>query len=92
MTNPNLNPFLSNNLDVAVEYYLSREAYLSASAFAKGPHRPPGTRVTSYLLSQLGCHVRHCGLDGRSCSRVNASGGRDKHTVEISSLTTSPPS
>ena len=36
VTNPNLNPFLSNNLDVAVEYYLSREAYLSASAFAPG--------------------------------------------------------
>ena len=53
VTNPNLKPFESLNLDFGLEYYLSREAYLAASFFAKDITSRPGERLTTFTLAEL---------------------------------------
>lgn len=83
VTNPKLKPFEANNLDLGLEYYLTREAYISASAFAKDIISRPGQRITTYTLAQLDGMFGTIGLTPAQQESVNASGGRDKHLVEI---------
>lgn len=83
VTNPKLKPFEANNLDLALEYYLTREAYVSASAFAKDIISRPGQRINSYTLAQLDAQFGVVGLTDAQQQSVTASGGRDKHLVEI---------
>jgi TonB-dependent receptor len=83
VTNPKLKPFEANNLDLGLEYYMTREAYVSASAFAKDIISRPGQRITSYTLAQLDALYGTVGLTAAQQESVNASGGRDKHLVEI---------
>ncbi|USX19478.1 TonB-dependent receptor [Oxalobacteraceae bacterium OTU3REALA1] len=84
LTNPNLKPFEANNLDIGLEYYITREAYVSVSGFAKDIISRPGTRVTTYTLAQLDARFGTLGLTDAQQQSVNASGGRDKHLIEIS--------
>lgn len=84
LTNPNLSPFKSNNLDVALEYYMSREAFVSVSAFGKDLIGRPGTRIRSYTLAQLDAIYGTVGLTDAQRNAVEASGGREKQQVEIS--------
>ena len=84
LTNPNLKPFEANNLDIALEYYLSKEAYISLSAFGKDIISRPGQRINTYSLSQLDTMFgTTIGLTEAQQQAVNASGGRDKHLIEI---------
>jgi TonB-dependent receptor len=83
VTNPKLKPFEANNLDLALEYYFTREAYVSASAFAKDITSRPGQRITTYSLAQLDQMFGTIGLTAAQQQAVDASGGRDKHLVEI---------
>ncbi len=83
VTNPNLKPFEANNLDLGLEYYISREAYVSASAFAKDIISRPGQRINTYSLAQLDALYGVVGLTAAQQQSVDASGGRDKHMVEI---------
>jgi TonB-dependent receptor len=83
VTNPKLKPFEANNLDLGLEYYMTREAYVSASAFAKDIISRPGQRITTYTLAQLDGMFGTVGLTPAQQESVNASGGRDKHLVEI---------
>jgi len=83
VTNPKLKPFEANNLDLGLEYYLTREAYVSASAFAKDIISRPGQRISTYTLAQLDGMFGTIGLTPAQQESVNASGGRDKHLVEI---------
>jgi hypothetical protein len=57
VTNPKLKPFEANNLDLGLEYYMTREAYVSASGFAKDIISRPGTAH----------HHVHAGATGRRC-------------------------
>ncbi len=84
VTNPKLQPFKSNNFDVALEYYLSREAYVALSGFGKDLVGRPGTRLTTYTLAQLDAMYGTVGLTDAQQQSVDASGGREKHLVEIS--------
>ena len=83
LTNPKLKPFEANNLDVGLEYYMTREAYVSAGVFAKDIISRPGQRITSYSLAQLDALYGTIGLTDAQQQSVIASGGRDKHLVEI---------
>jgi TonB-dependent receptor len=86
LTNPKLKPFEANNLDLGLEWYYTREAYLAGSAFAKDIVSRPGRRVTSYTLAQLDAlygNGQQIGLTDAQAQAVAASGGRDKHIVEI---------
>jgi TonB-dependent receptor len=83
LTNPNLKPFKANNLDLALEYYLSREAYVSLSGFAKDILSRPGQRLTVYTLAQLDALYGTVALTPAQQQSVDASGGRDKHLIEI---------
>lgn len=83
VTNPNLKPFEANNLDIALEYYMSKEAYVSLSAFGKDITSRPGQRITTYSLAQLDQMFGTVGLTEAQQQAVTASGGRDKHLVEI---------
>ncbi len=83
LTNPKLKPFQANNLDLALEYYMTREAYVSLSAFAKDIISRPDTRITQYTLAQLDALYGTVGLTAAQQLAVDASGGRDKHLVEI---------
>ncbi|MET0982997.1 MAG: TonB-dependent receptor [Telluria sp.] len=88
LTNPKLKPFEAMNLDVGLEYYMSREAYVAVGVFAKDITNRPGTARTSLTLAQLdalyGSGVE-IGLTEAQQAAVLASGGRDRHLVELSS-------
>lgn len=83
VTNPKLAPFKSNNFDLALEYYMTREAYVAVSAFGKDLIGRPGNRIVSYTLAQLDAMFGTVGLTDAQLQSVEASGGRDKHIVEI---------
>ncbi|WP_426161937.1 TonB-dependent receptor [Pseudoduganella sp. R-34] len=83
VTNPNLKPFEANNLDIGLEYYMSKEAYVSLSAFGKDITSRPGQRINTYSLAQLDQMFGTVGLTEAQQQAVTASGGRDKHLVEI---------
>ncbi len=83
LTNPKLKPFEANNLDIGLEYYMTREAYVAAGFFAKDIISRPGQRVTSYTLAQLDALYGVLGLTAAQQQSVDASGGRDKHLLEI---------
>ncbi|MDR7334346.1 TonB-dependent receptor [Roseateles asaccharophilus] len=83
VTNPNLTPFKSNNFDLALEYYMTREAYVALSGFGKDLIGRPGNRIVSYTLAQLDALYGTVGLTDAQNQAVIASGGRDQHRVEI---------
>ena len=83
VTNPNLKPYESNNLDLGLEYYMSREAYIALSGFAKDIVSRPGIRINNYTLAQLDQMYGTVPLTDAQLISVATSGGRDKHTVEI---------
>jgi TonB-dependent receptor len=83
VTNPNLKPFKSNNLDLSLEYYMTKEAYVSLSAFGKDLVGRPGNRITTYTLAQLDAIYGTIGLTSAQQIAVDAAGGRDKKLVEI---------
>jgi outer membrane receptor protein involved in Fe transport len=83
VTNPKLKPFEANNLDLGLEYYMTREAYLSASFFAKDLISRPGQRISTYTQAELDALYGTFGLTPAQQQSVDASGGRDKHMVEI---------
>ncbi|KQQ33335.1 hypothetical protein ASF61_09600 [Duganella sp. Leaf126] len=84
ITNPNLKPFQANNLDLGLEYYFTREAYVALSGFAKDLTSRPGSRIVTYSLAQLDTMFgTTIGLTDAQALAVAASGGRDKHLVEI---------
>ncbi|MCY4744685.1 TonB-dependent receptor [Pelomonas sp. UHG3] len=83
LTNPKLSPFKSNNFDLALEYYMSREAYVALSAFGKDLTGRPANRIVSYTLAQLDALYGTVGLTDAQNQSVLASGGRDRHLVEI---------
>ncbi|NIA57715.1 TonB-dependent receptor [Massilia sp. TW-1] len=83
VTNPKLKPYEANNLDLALEYYLSREAFVSLSGFAKDIIDRPGQRIRLYTLADLDALYGTFILSPAQQQAVDASGGRDKHLVEI---------
>lgn len=83
LTNPSLKPFKANNFDLALEYYMSREAYVAVSGFGKDLTGRPASRLRTYTLAQLDAIYGTIGLTDAQQQAVNASGGRDKHLVEI---------
>ena len=83
LTNPKLTPFKANNFDASLEYYMSREAYVAISGFGKDLIGRPANRLTTYTLAQLDALYGTIGLTDAQQQAVNASGGRDKHLVEI---------
>eukprot|EP01034_Spumella_vulgaris_P039903 gene39903-49319_t len=73
VTNPKLKPFEAENLDVGLEYYMTRESYVSASGFAKDIISRPGQRITTYSLAQLDQMFGTIGLtDAQQQSHLHA--------------------
>ena len=62
---------------------MSREAYVALSGFGKDLTGRPASRLTTYTLAQLDALYGTIGLTDAQQQSVNASGGRDKHLVEI---------
>lgn len=88
LTNPKLEPFEAMNLDVGLEYYMSREAYVAVGLFAKDITNRPGTARSMFTLAQLDTLYGEgttIGLTAAQEAAVLASGGRDQHLVELSS-------
>jgi TonB-dependent receptor len=89
LTNPKLKPFEAMNLDIGLEYYMSREAYVAAGIFAKDITNRPGKLRNTYTLAQLdgmyGLNGQQIGLTAAQEAAVLASGGRDKQLVELES-------
>jgi TonB-dependent receptor len=83
LTNPKLKPWSANNLDLGLEWYYTREAYVAAAVFAKDIVSRPGQRTSLYTLAQLDALYGTLGLTDAQAQAVAASGGRDKHLIEI---------
>lgn len=84
VSNPDLKPFKANNLDLGLEYYFTREAYVALSGFAKDIVSRPGLRLVDYTLSQLDAIYGTVGLTSAQQLAVDAAGGRDQKHVIIS--------
>jgi len=83
ITNPNLEPFKANNLDLGLEYYFSREGYVALSGFGKDIVNRPGQRIIDYTLAQLDQIYGTVGLTATQQVAVDAAGGRDQKHVLI---------
>lgn len=83
LTNPNLTPFQANNLDLGLEYYMSRDSYVAVGAFAKDIVDRPGSRIVEYTLAQLNSLYGTVGLTAAQQQAVDASGGPANHLVQI---------
>jgi TonB-dependent receptor len=82
VSNPNLKPFKANALDLGLEWYFSREAYVALSGFAKDIVSRPGQRLVDYTLAQLDQIYGTVGLTAAQQVAVDAAGGRDqKHVI-----------
>ena len=56
---------------------------LSAFGVRQGHRRPPASRITQYTLAQLDALYGFQNLTDAQNGVVTASGGRDKHLVEV---------
>jgi TonB-dependent receptor len=84
LTNPNLTSFKANNLDLGLEWYYTREAYVALAGFAKDIVSRPGSKVTEYTLAQLDQLYGNgttIGLTDAQRAAVDAAGGRDAKRI-----------
>lgn len=82
-TNPKLKPLEANNLDLGLEYYITKEAYVAVAGFAKDIVSRPGARISQVPLSALDAQFGLINLTAAQQGSVDASGGRDKHMVDL---------
>jgi TonB-dependent receptor len=82
--NPALQPFISENLDLGVEYYTGQEGYVSATAFRKRLTGFTANGSTTYpfnYLAQFG--ITYATLSPTQQQAINARGGPDAATIVL---------
>ena len=85
VTNPNLKPFKSNNLDVGLEWYYTKEAYVAVAGFAKDLIDRPVTMSNVMSLSQYQQKYGYAvALTTTQQTVVDNDGGPDNHIVTVS--------
>lgn len=88
VTNPNLKPFRANNLDVGLEWYYAKEAYVAAAFFAKDMFDRPQVINNVYSLTQFQDKYNTTfNLTTQQQLVVNNNGGADKHILLVSEPT-----
>ncbi|MEO7497557.1 MAG: TonB-dependent receptor, partial [Massilia sp.] len=83
-TNPNLKAFQSKNLDLGLEYYMTRESYVALGVFAKDITDRPATLKTMVSLADLDARFGTVGLTSAQQTAVDGGGGRALQILELS--------
>lgn len=79
---PDLKPYMSDNLDVGLEYYTGREGYVSATLFRKNLNGFTLNQNTTVPFSALAAYgVTYDGLTPTQQQALNARGGPDAATI-----------
>ena len=79
--NPDLEPYLSDNIDLGFEYYTGEEGYFGVAAFRKGIEGLHAAADRNITFGDLAAVRHHAGLARASSSvtSVNARGGNSRH-------------
>jgi TonB-dependent receptor len=84
VTNPNLKPFKANNLDVGLEWYYTKEAYVALAGFAKDLIDRPVNMTNVMTLSQYQQKYGYTvALTTTQQTVVTNDGGPDNHVVTV---------
>jgi len=82
--NPALKPYLSENIDLGVEYYTGQEGYLSATAFRKRLTGFTANQNTTFPFSYLAQYgLTFAALTQQQQAAINLRGGPDAATVVL---------
>jgi TonB-dependent receptor len=88
VTNPNLKPFRATNLDVGLEWYYTKEAYIAGAVFAKDLFDRPQTMNNVMTLTQFQQKYNTTvALTTQQQLVVNNDGGADRHVILVSEPT-----
>jgi len=85
LTNPDLKPYLSNNVDLGLEWYTSKTGYLAAAYFQKSVRNftaVVNTTVPFSALAQYG--VTYATLTAQQQTAIDNRGGPNATTVTLS--------
>ncbi len=85
--NPELDPYLSNNIDVGFEYYTGAEGYFGVAAFRKGIEGFTQTQITTVPFSSLVQYgITYDSLNANQQQSINSRGGPNAATVQLRQL------
>ena len=83
---PNLKPYISDNFDFGVEYYMGREGYLSATVFQKNLNGFTLNQNTTVPFSALAAYgITYANLTPTQQGSLDARGGQNVATVVTTS-------
>ncbi len=82
--NPSLQPYLSKNIDLGIEYYTGREGVISAAAFRKQVTGFTQNGVTTLPFNALSIYgITYDTLNPTQQGAINSRGGPDAATVQV---------
>jgi TonB-dependent receptor len=85
--NPDLDPYLSDNIDLGFEYYTGAEGYFGVAAFRKGISGFTQTQTTTVPFSSLAQYgITYAGLNANQQQSIDARGGQNAATVQLRQL------
>jgi TonB-dependent receptor len=89
--NPDLKPFISDNIDIGFEFYTGREGYVGATAFRKGIDGFTVLGSETVPFSQLELYgVNFNSLTPTQQEAINSRGGPDNATVVLNQQVNAP--
>jgi TonB-dependent receptor len=85
---PNLKPYISDNIDLGIEYYTGREGYVSVTVFQKNLNGFTLNKNVTVPFSALSTYgVTYAGLTPTQQGALDARGGESQATVVTTSQT-----
>jgi TonB-dependent receptor len=85
--NPELDPYISNNIDLGFEYYTGNEGYFGVAAFRKGIEGFTQTLIQTVPFASLTQYgITYESLNANQQQSINSRGGPNAATVQLRQL------